>query len=124
MLLSVGEAIQPKPAKENYQMKLTKNDAQEVLHKMCVLADTTDLQEDYGITQEQADTLRDSVPGLGGEWEVPAWAAEVVKGEMEDHCTVMEAMAADARSDRQNGQALQLNKQATRLSEIFVEGSK
>ena len=79
-------------------LKLTNNDAQEVAHKVGVLADTPDLQEDYALTQEQADELRDSVPHEGGEWIVPAWGVEAARGEMADHCEVLADIAADARS--------------------------
>lgn len=103
---------------------LTKNDAMEVSHKLCVLADTPDLQEDYRLTQEQANNLRDSLPHDGGSWECPAWAAEAVKEEMQDHCRILSGIADDARTDGQAGQALRIAKQAKRLTAIFSTLSK
>ena len=101
-------------------IKLTKNDAQEVAHKVGVLADTPDLQEDYALTQEQADELRDSVPHEGGKWIVPAWGSKAVRGEMADHCEVLADIASDARSGGQTGQSLQISKQAKRLHNVFA----
>ena len=53
------------------KLKLTKNDAQEVIHKMAILADCEELQADYGITQGQADALRDSMAAklVRGRWD-------------------------------------------------------
>jgi len=104
-------------AAKNYT--LTASDAQEVLHKMAVLADTEDLQDDYGITAQQAATLRDSVPHNGGDWSVPEWAVDAVREEMADHCAVMSSMADDARDSGERGQALSIAKQAKRLSSMF-----
>ena len=106
--------------KVNTLFKLTKNDAQEAAHKLGVLADEPDLQEDYGLTQAQAAALRDSVPHEGGEWIVPAWGVEAVRGEMADHCEVLADIAADARSGNQLGQALRISKQAKRLRDVFA----
>ncbi len=99
---------------------LTKNDAQEVLHKMSVLADTPDLQEDYEITQIQADELRDSIPVNGGEWNIPDWAVKCVREEMENAVEILRnGPAHDARQNNEHGQALRICKQAKRLESIF-----
>ena len=100
--------------------KLTTNDAQEVAHTIGVLADSPELQEDYGLTQAQADALRDSVPHEGGEWIVPAWGVEAVRGEMTDHCEVLADIAAGARSGGEAGESLRIYKQAKRLAELFA----
>jgi hypothetical protein len=100
--------------------KLTTNDAHEVAHKIAVLADSPDLQEDYGLTQDQADALRDSVPHEGGEWIVPLWGVEAVRGEMADHCEVLANIAEDARSAGEAGQSRRIFKQAKRLAELFA----
>ncbi len=102
------------------KVKLTKNDAQEAAHKIGVLADTPDLQEDYGLTQAQADALRDSLPLAGGEWSIPSWGVEAVRGEMADHCEVLTGISADARSAGETGQAIRIAKQAKRLREAFA----
>ena len=100
-------------------MKLTKNDAEEVAHKLGVLADSPDLQDDYGLTHSQADQLRASVPLSGGPWIIPLWGMDAVRGEMADHCVVLSGIASDARSNREFGQALRISKQAKRLNAIF-----
>lgn len=102
------------------QTKLTANDAQEVAHKLGVMADSPDLCEDYGLTEQQAAQLRDSVPHAGGMWTVPEWGIAAVKGEMVDHCEVLACIAADARSGNEIGQALRISKQAKRLNEAFA----
>lgn len=97
------------------KLKLTKEDAQEVAHKLGVMADTPDLFEEYGLSQQQAEDLRDSVPASGGTWEMPEWGANAVRGEILDHCEVLRDISANARSDNQIGQALRIAKQAARL---------
>ncbi len=100
--------------------KLTKNDAQEVIHKMAILAGCEDLQADYGITQEQADALCDSIPRNGGEWVVPSAMVEAVKGEMQDHAHILRDIAGDARAGNEIGQALGIDKQAKRFEASFA----
>ena len=102
------------------KLKLTKNDAQEVLHKMAILADCEELQADYKITQDQADALRDSIPRNGGEWVVPLAMVEAVKGEMQDHAHILRHIASDARAGNAIGQALGINRQAKRLEAAFA----
>jgi len=99
-------------------INLTAMDAEEVLHKVCVLCDTPDLQEDYRITQQQADTLADSIPRNGGEWAVPEWATEVVRGELADHALVLRHMSHDQRRNCRTGEALTLARQAIRMEAI------
>lgn len=98
---------------------ITKHDAEEVRHKLGVLADTEDLRDDYGMTKEQADALLASVPSEGGTWEVPAWAAKAVRDEMTDHVAVLRDIAHDARRNREEGQALRIAKQAARFERLF-----
>ena len=100
-------------------MKLTKNDAEEVQHKMGVLRDTPDLQESYGITQEQADAILSSVPHAGGEWNYPRnpECIAAIKGELENHAVVLRHIAHDARRHLKTGQALGIDKQAKRFEE-------
>lgn len=100
-------------------VKLTREDAQEVLHKVGILADNTDLQEDYGITPEQTNLLVNSIPQSGGDLEIPEWGINAVKGEMEDHILVLRDIAIDAYNGGQQGQFLRINKQAKRLSALF-----
>lgn len=98
---------------------LTKEDAQEVLHKLSILADSCDLQQDYGLTQEQANELQLAVPAQGGDFLIPDWAATAVREEMRDHCEVMRSLAYGARQDRKNGQALLIGKQIKRFERLF-----
>ena len=100
-------------------VKLTHEDAQEVLHKVGILADTTDLQEDYGITQEQANFLVNSIPSNGGEWQIPDWGVNAVRGEMKDHIQVLRDIAMDAYNSNEKGQFLRISKQAKRLTALF-----
>ena len=102
------------------KLKLTKNDAQEVLHKLTILADSEDLQADYSITQAQADALRDSVPHNGGEWTFAPECADAVKGEMQDHAHILRDIASDARAGNEIGQALGIDKQAKRFEAAFA----
>lgn len=99
--------------------RLTREDAQEVAHKLFTLADTLDLCEDYGLTEQQASDLARSVPHEGGEWDVPEWGVAAVRGEMADHCTVLADIAGDARAGNERGQALRIGKQAARLRRLF-----
>lgn len=98
---------------------LTQEDAQEVHHKLRILADTPDLQMDYGLTQDQANALVQSIPKSGGQWIVPPWAWTAVQGEMADHIEVLQDIAMDAFNAREQGQALRISKQAKRLKKLF-----
>lgn len=101
------------------EIKLTKDDAQEILHKLGVLDDTPDLQSDYGITQEQSHLLLNTIPYNGGEWNIPDWAIPAVKGEITDHVLVLRDIAQDARNGGEVGQALAINRQANRLESLI-----
>ena len=100
------------------KIKLTYLLAQEILHKLGVLADTTDLQDDYKLTQDQADDLARSVPQFGGVWEVPDFGIEAVVGEMKDHATVLRSMANDALNDGDSGGFLRDHNLANRIERI------
>ncbi len=102
------------------KIKLTKDDAEEVRHKIGVLCDTSDLQESYRFSQLMANALYDSIPRNAGEWDVPEWALEAVRGEMADHAVVLRAIAHDARRNREDGQALRISKQATKFEKLFA----
>lgn len=102
-------------------LRLTKDDAQEVLHKLCILADTPDLQDDYGLSQQQSDSLAGSVPTNGGEWTVPEWGWAAVRGEMANHCEVLMGIASDARSGGETGQSLRIAKQSHRLERLICK---
>lgn len=104
---------------ENLQINLTKEDAQEVLHKMVILSDSLDLQMDYGITQPECDELLNSIPHNGGVWNIPDNMIIAVKGEMEDHVQVMRDIARDAYNNNEKGQSLRINKQARRFEKMF-----
>ncbi len=86
---------------------LTREDAQEVAHKLGVLADSPELAESYGLTEAQAEALRASVPHTGGQWVPPGGEAEAkaIAGEMADHCEILSDQARDARNARQPGAA-------------------
>jgi hypothetical protein len=104
---------------ENLQINLTKEDAQEVLHKMVILSDSFDLQLDYGVSQQECDNLLNSIPHNGGIWNIPDNMIAAVKGEMEDHIQVMHDIARDAYNSNEMGQSLRINKQAGRFEKMF-----
>lgn len=99
-------------------LRLTKEDAQEVLHKMTALEETPDLCEDYGITVEDAGNICQSIPKNGGEWTIPSNMETAVKGEIEDHAIVLRDIANDALRSNEWGQFLRINKQAKRLEDM------
>lgn len=112
----MDSTTQPQPI----TFRLTKEDAEEISHKLYILADTLDLQNDYALTEDQANALAQSVPHAGGSWNVPAWALSAVRGEMADHVEVLRDQAADARNNRESGLALRIAKQAKRFETMFV----
>ncbi len=99
-------------------VKLTKDDVQEVQHKLGVLQDTPDLMLDYNMTEEQAVGLIQSLPRDGGNWEVPMWAIEILCGEMQNHAQILHGIASDCRHDI--GQSLKIARQANKFERIFV----
>lgn len=100
-------------------MKLTKKQAQEVLHKLGILANEPDLQDDYGLTQSQATELLKSVPHKGGEWSVPDWARDAVRGELENAAHVCRSGLADwAKSSGDVGGMLAEHRLANQLEKL------
>lgn len=97
--------------------RLTPDDAIEVMHRLSLVLDQPDLQADYGLSKDKAEALYDSVPAEGGWWTVPAWAADVVAGELSDHADLLRETAEDARASNV-GQALSMCRQAARLERI------
>lgn len=73
-----------------------KDIVQEILHKFSVLADTPELQEDYKITQEQANELQQSVPRIGSQWAVPTGMEKIVKAEILDAIEICFSLEFDA----------------------------
>lgn len=98
-------------------MKLTKREAQEVLHKLCILADEPELQESYVINQKQADELLKSLPVDGGLWAIPDYGLQAVVGEMENACEILRDMANDQFANDRAGQALA----EIRMAESFAK---
>lgn len=100
------------------KIKLTAIEAEEVEHKLEILVDTEDLQVDYNLSLEQAEALLDSVPSKGGEWTIPDFGLEAVKGELEDAGKILrDGIAESARDAGEIGQALSACKLAKRLEE-------
>jgi hypothetical protein len=98
--------------------KITADDARELQYKIGTLLENADLQSDYGISREQAKQIYNSIPTEGGNWDVPAWANQAIKGELEDQSKVLSDMADDARSENRTGEALRMNKQAKRFKQL------
>lgn len=72
-----------------------------------------------GCFQEQANTLRDSVPFRGGEWTVPEFGIAAVRGELEDHVIVLRHIADDARSGGDAAAGMRIDKQAKRIERLI-----
>jgi hypothetical protein len=104
---------------ENYVFPLTKEDVQEVMHKLTILLNEPDLQMDYGITKEQVEALIQSIPRNGGQWQVDDEMLPALKGEMQDHIVVLRDIARDAFNANKQGEALRINKQARRFEKMF-----
>lgn len=101
--------------------RLTKEDAMEVLHKLTALAESPDLLDDYGLTEQSVRLLILTVPGEGGgEWTIDDSAILFVSAEMENHADLLRGIASDARKNNEPGQALRIAKQAKRLETIFA----
>lgn len=98
---------------------LTREDAQEVMHKMTILLNEPDLQVDYDITKEQVEILLQSIPRNGGQWQVSNEMLPALKGEMQDHIVVLRNIATDAFNANKRGEALRINKQAQRFERMF-----
>jgi len=102
------------------KLRLTKNDAQEVLHKLGVLADEPELQEEYGLTQPKTDALLASVPTNGGEWTIAGeLELAAVRGEMQDHALVLHDIADDARAANDKMESRRIRQQARRFEKAF-----
>ncbi len=103
------------------KVNLTKDDAQECQHKLGVLCDTPDLQDDYGLTQAQCEELVASVPN-SGEWIIPTFGVKAVLGEMSDHANVLRDIARSCRSEA-IGQSLSMHKQAGKFEAMFNQAT-
>lgn len=95
-------------------MILTKPEASEIRHKLSVLCDSEDLKADYGMTTEQANELRDSVPNEG-QWIVPEWGVSTVKGELYDAAHILLEQAFNAEAEKDKGEAFRLESLADAL---------
>lgn len=102
------------------RIPLTENDAQEVLHKLTILAANEDALEDYELPPNQAEALLALIPRKGGLFVVPPEAQAAVREEMEDHVTILRDQASDARKANEKGLALRIDKQADRLERLFT----
>ena len=76
------------------KFQLNKELAGEVSHKLGILADEKELQDSYGLTQDEADALLASVPNNGGEWVVSEGKLlDAVRGEIENHISLLQDQA-------------------------------
>lgn len=78
-----------------HTVKLTKLEAQEVLHKLSVVQDSDDLMEDYAVTAEQMEVLIASIPHVGGDWSFPEYHAKMIREEMADACLILRNQASE-----------------------------
>lgn len=98
---------------------VTESDAGEIEHKLGILAEEEDLQDEYKISREQAGQIAELVPRKGGEFTIPDWAIEAVCGEMLNHVEVLRDIASDAWG-AEVGQALSIGRQAARFEKMFA----
>ena len=101
------------------QIKITKNQAEEIRYKLSVLLDNEDLQSDYKLTSKQAESLYDSIPYNGGTWTIPDFALEVVKGELENQADILRGIAEDCRAGAKPGQMLSNYRLANELDNLL-----
>ena len=99
-------------------MKLTKYIAEEIGGKMDILADTPELQEDYNITQDQADEIAAIIPRNGGEVEFAEWMKPIVAEELRDRAVTLRAIC------KVSGEYLTDGKLAARLERLADELSE
>lgn len=109
-------------------MKLTKSQAEELRYRLDIVADEQDLLDDYGVTQEQVEALSRSVPERG-EWDCPAWAADMVREELGVTVEIFRSIAysmeggicLDAEYDRKRRKEAAAIKREARALERLVE---
>jgi hypothetical protein len=99
---------------------ITKTESEEIQHKLNVLLDTPDLQESYGLSEEETKALVRSIPVNGGVWRIPENFEDVVKGEMADHVIVLLDQARSARKDNRFSEWKTTTHLARRLEKIFT----
>jgi hypothetical protein len=90
---------------------------------MSVLVDTEDLQIDYKMTHKQTCTLRDSIPLNGGIWSISDEFISAVQGEMRSRFNFTRS-TDDARDRLEQGQALAIERLATRLEKLLTFNPK
>lgn len=75
------------------KIRFGKSFLEDLEHKMNVVSDEPELQECYGITQEQVDAFAKSLPRNGvkvsAEIEIPEHMLACVKGEMENTAEIV-----------------------------------
>lgn len=110
-------------------MKLTQFQAGELRYRLDIVADEQDLLDDYGVTQEQIEALSRSVPERG-EWDCPAWAADMVREELGTTVAIMRdeadsmtrGIALDPEFDkRRRKEAAAIKRQARALEKLLPE---
>lgn len=100
---------------------LTPSLAEEIQHKLDILCSEPDLIEDYGLTQEQADELLASVPAKG-EWHIPAWGIEAVRGELKSMAWLLRNHFADDHAqNREHNMARKMRRLADQTDNIIQE---
>lgn len=83
-----------------HTLKLTAHQADELRHRLCTVAETEDLLEDYGLTAEAVEGLADMIP-VRGTWTVPDWAVELVREEAEAVAMIRQGQSQDLVDGRE-----------------------
>lgn len=67
-------------------LSLTRYMSEEIQHKLGIICDSEELQEEYGITEDEVYAIFKSVP-IKGEWEVSDEILKILRVEMYDYPT-------------------------------------
>jgi hypothetical protein len=98
-----------------FEIQLTKDDAEEVRHKLGVLRDEPELRESFGVTEAQVTALIKSVPINGGSWVAPHDALGIIKSELDNHADVLYDIANDAKGENKRAEARKIERQADKF---------
>jgi hypothetical protein len=103
----------------NRAVRITSTQAEEIRNVLQVVADSADLQQDCGLTEQQVTDLLAALPRAAGEWVVPDYAASALKDELAARADVLRTISDDARAGGQVGQALAAARLAASLERLL-----
>lgn len=112
-----SKPVRQAPDAGSITFRINREDASEISHKLAVLCDTPDLQDDYELTHEQCTELERSVKA--GDWTVPAWGVRAVCEEMKDAALILRDQARELRRNLMHSEAAVATAQARRFERLF-----